>query len=47
MFNPFTRIRCQCTFCNKTGRIQRRRILRFEKFFDIKRDPPQADLGMP
>ena len=40
MFNPFKRIRCQCTFCNKAWRIPRRRILRFEKFFDIQKGPP-------
>ena len=40
MFNPFKRIRCQCTFCNKAWRIPRRRILRFEKFFDIKKGQP-------
>ncbi len=33
MFNPFKRVRCQCTFCNQTWRIPRRRILRFEKVF--------------
>jgi hypothetical protein len=40
MFNPFKRIRCQCTFCNKAWRIPRRRILRFEKIFDIKKGQP-------
>ena len=40
MFNPFKRVRCQCTFCNQTWRIPRRRILRFEKFFDIKKGQP-------
>jgi hypothetical protein len=37
MFNPFKLIRCQCTLGNKTWRISRRRILRFEKFFNIKK----------
>ena len=45
MFNPFKRIRCQCSFCNKTLRIPRYRFLRFEEFFDIKK--ASADLGMP
>jgi hypothetical protein len=40
MFNPFKRIRCQCSFCNKTWRIPRYRILRFEEFFDIKKGQP-------
>jgi hypothetical protein len=37
MFNPFKRIRCQCTFCNKAWRILLRRILHFEKLFDIQK----------
>jgi hypothetical protein len=40
MYNPFKRIGCQCTFCNKIWRIPRYRILRFEKFFDIKKGQP-------
>lgn len=33
----FKRIRCQCTFCGQVWYIPRRRILRFERFFDIKK----------
>jgi len=40
MWYPFKRIRCQCTFCNHVWRIPRRRILRFEKFFGIKKGQP-------
>ncbi len=40
MYNPFKRIRCQCTFCGHLGRIPRHRILRIEKFFDIKKGRP-------
>ena len=46
MFNPFKRVGCQCTFCNQTWRIPRRRILSFEKFFDIKKGSrPKAESG--
>ena len=45
MFNPFKRIRCQCSFCNQTWRIPRRRILRFEKFFDIKKGSAPGGSG--
>ena len=37
MQNPFNRIRCQRTFCGHVWRIPRHRILRFEKFFDIRK----------
>jgi hypothetical protein len=37
MYNLFKRIRCQCTFCGHLWRIPPHRILRFEKFFDIKK----------
>jgi hypothetical protein len=37
MYNPFKRIRCQCIFCGHVWRIPRGLILRFEKFFDIKK----------
>ena len=40
MWIPFKRIRCQCTFCGHIWRIPKRRILRFERFFDIKKDQP-------
>jgi len=40
MWIPFKRIRCQCTFCAQAWRIPRRRILRFEKFFEIKKGQP-------
>lgn len=40
MWHPFKRIRCQCTFCTHTWRIPRRRILRFERFFEIKKGQP-------
>lgn len=40
MWNPFNRIRCQCTFCGHVWRIPRHRILRFEKFFEIKKRHP-------
>jgi len=40
MYNPFKRIRCQCIFCGHVWRIPRGRILRFEKFFDIKKVQP-------
>jgi hypothetical protein len=36
--NPLKRIGCQCTFCGHVWRIPRRRILRFEKSFDIKKE---------
>lgn len=37
---PFKRISCQCTFCGHVWRIPRRRILRFERFFNIKAGQP-------
>ena len=40
MYNPFKRIRYQCIFCGHVWRIPRDRILRFEKFFDIKEGQP-------
>ena len=40
MWYPFKRIRFQCTFCSHVWRIPRRRILRFEKFFRIKKGQP-------
>lgn len=40
MFWPFKRIRCQCSFCGNVWRIPCRRILRFERFFDIKKGQP-------
>jgi len=45
MFNPFKRIRCRCTFCNKTYRIPRLRILRFEMFVDIKKGSASGGSG--
>lgn len=33
----FYRIRCQCTSCGHVWYIPRRRILRFERFLDIKK----------
>lgn len=40
MWYPFKRIQCQCTFCCHVWRIPRRRILRFERFFEIKKGQP-------
>jgi hypothetical protein len=40
MWLPFKTIRCQCTFCGHVWRIPRRRILRFERFFEIKKGQP-------
>jgi len=40
MWKPFKRIRCQCTFCGHVWRISRRRILCFERFFQIKKKQP-------
>jgi hypothetical protein len=40
MWIPFKRIRCQCTFCGHVWRIPKQRILRFERFFDIKKAQP-------
>jgi hypothetical protein len=45
MLNPFKRIRCQCAFCNKAWRIPRRRILHFEKFFNIKKGSASGGSG--
>ena len=36
----FKRIRCQCTLCGQILRIPRRRILRFERFFEIEKGQP-------
>ncbi len=33
----FKRIRCQCTCCSGVWYIPRRRILRFERFFQIRK----------
>ncbi len=33
----FKRIRCQCTNCERVWYIPRRRLLRFERFFDIRK----------
>jgi len=34
---PFLRrIKCQCTSCNRTRYIPRRRIIRIEQVFDVK-----------
>jgi len=40
MWNPFNRIRCQCTFCGHVWRVPKHRILGFEKFFEIKKRHP-------
>ena len=40
MWYPFKRIPCQCTFCGHTWRIPQGRILRFERFFEIKKGQP-------
>jgi hypothetical protein len=40
MWIPFKRIRCQCTFWGHIWRIPKQRILRFERFFDIKKGQP-------
>jgi len=41
MWNPLIkRIRCTCTFCGHTLRIPRRRILRLERSFDVKKGQP-------
>jgi hypothetical protein len=40
MWNPFKRGRCQCTFCGHTWRIPRRRIVRLERLFSIKKGQP-------
>ena len=40
MWNLFRRIPCRCTSCNKTRYIPRRRILRIERFFHIKKGQP-------
>ena len=40
MWYPFKRIHCQCTFCGHVWRIPRRRILRFERSFQIKKGQP-------
>jgi hypothetical protein len=37
MWKLFKRIRCQCTNCERVWYIPRRRILRFERFFDIRK----------
>ena len=37
MWIPFRRIRGQCTFCGYAWRIPLRRILRFERYFGIKK----------
>jgi hypothetical protein len=45
MYNPFKRIRCQCIFCGHVWRIPQGRILRFEKFFDIKKGSASGGFG--
>ena len=41
MWNPLIkRIRCTCTFCGHTLRTPRRRILRLERSFDVKKGQP-------
>jgi len=45
MYNPFKRIRCQCIFCGHVRRIPRHRILRIEKFFDIKKGSASGGFG--
>ena len=41
MWNPLiTRIRRTCTFCGHTLRIPRRRILRLQRSFDVKKGQP-------
>ena len=45
MWYPFKRIRCQCTFCGHVWRIPRRRILRFERFFEIKKGSAIGGFG--
>lgn len=37
MWNPLRRIQCRCTSCAKVWSIPRRRILRLEQFFEIKK----------
>lgn len=36
----FKHVRCQCIFCGNVWYIPRRRILRFERFFGIKKGQP-------
>lgn len=40
MWNSFKRIRCKCTFCDHVWHIPRRRILRFERVFNVKKGQP-------
>ena len=40
MSNPLRRIRCQCTFCGRSWRIPRRRVVRLERFFEIDKGQP-------
>ena len=40
MFRPFKRVRCQCTVCGHHWRIPLKRILRFERMFNIKEGQP-------
>ena len=36
MWNPFRRVPCRCTECNRTRYIPRRRILFLERFYNIR-----------
>jgi hypothetical protein len=40
MFEFLKRVRCECTFCGKVVKIPRKRILRFERHFKIKKGQP-------
>jgi len=42
MFGGFKRIRCQCSYCGHVWRIPQRRIVRFERFFKIKKGHPMV-----
>jgi hypothetical protein len=37
MWYPFRRIHCRCTSCAKVWYIPRRRILRLERFFEVRK----------
>lgn len=36
----FKRIQCQCTFCGAKWKIPLKRILHFERFFEIRKGQP-------
>lgn len=38
--NPFKRVVCRCTACGGVWKIPRRRIVRVEMFFDVKKGQP-------